>query len=114
MAKPRQSLQRSVLSSLLACLGAVIFTLVLGEIVARMIFGLHPLTSGSLVWIKHPQRGWQHHPNAGDYECWMSRRPEDVPTIMPYDSHRNQLGHEIYADCLTKFVIESGLLGATR
>ena len=41
-------------------------TFVLGEIVARFVLGLHPLTIDTSVWEAHPTRGWAHRPGSSE------------------------------------------------
>jgi hypothetical protein len=53
-------------SWLLQWVGVFLFTFVLGEGAARLVFDVRPLTNESLVWAKHPIRGWQHAANAED------------------------------------------------
>jgi hypothetical protein len=57
---------RRAASWLLQWIGVFLFTFILGEGIARLAFGIHPLTNESLVWTKHPVRGWQHAVGAED------------------------------------------------
>jgi hypothetical protein len=41
-------------------------TLVLLEVGARWVLGLHPLSTDTTVWTDHPSRGWVHQPEASE------------------------------------------------
>jgi hypothetical protein len=47
-------------------LGIVAITVALGEIAFRVVLGVQPLTTESLVWQPHPRWGWSHRPGVED------------------------------------------------
>lgn len=47
-------------------IGIALITFALGELGARLVLDIRPLTSEKLVWQHHPRWGWSHRPNSED------------------------------------------------
>lgn len=46
--------------------GIAAVTFVAGEVAARWVLSIHPVTPGDQLWEHHPRWGWRHEPNAED------------------------------------------------
>lgn len=46
--------------------GFLLFTFIVGELGARFLVGIEPLSSGELLWEAHETRGWAHRPGSRD------------------------------------------------
>jgi hypothetical protein len=60
----RRSLSARLALGSLQWLAVLALTLAAGEAVARLVFGVRPLTSASMLWSYHPRWGWHHEPGA--------------------------------------------------
>jgi hypothetical protein len=46
----------------------------------------------------------------GDWERYRARFPEGTSLYVPFDTHWNELGHELFGHALAESLVESGLL----